>query len=136
MSSGNITLTKNHPKQLNEDFELLLNSTNDVHLKNRLLAEIAKEIRLSTVKKWLKILLLVAFITSQIYAIPFLNWNASAVGRITMIKMLKFWDWRYLYNVECLIERKVHTFEHMESSMDIIEEDCSFCEVIGKKWNK
>lgn len=131
-SASNDSSTVNNLKELNRDFEYLLTSTDDDNIKKCLIAEITKECRKSAMKKSLKILLLIAFVISQVYVIPFLNWNASAIGRIVMIKMLKIWDWRYLYNVECLVEKKVETFDHIPSSMDNIEDDCSFCENIGK----
>lgn len=132
MSSSNINSTKNVLKDLNRDFEYLLNSTDDDNIKKCLIAEITKVIRISALKKLFKILLLIAFVLSQIYVIPFLNWNASAVGRIVMIKMLKIWDWRYLYNVDCLIEKEFTTFDRSQTPIAHIEDDCSFCENIGK----
>ncbi len=132
MSASNITTTKNNLKELNRDFEYLLSGTDDENLKKKLVAEITKEIRILALKKWIKVLLIVAFVSSQIYVIPFLNWNASAIGRIVLIKMLKIWDWRYLHNVDCLIERKVETFER--TVVGDIENDCSFCENIGKNY--
>lgn len=132
MSSTTATNKKNNFKDLNRDFEFLFNNAADDNIKKCLVAEITKEVRLFALKKSLKILLLIAFVITQIYMIPFLNWNATAIGRIVMIKMLKIWDWRYLYNVDCLIERKVTTFEDSQTPIDHIEDDCSFCENIGK----
>ncbi|KAG4069667.1 hypothetical protein HA402_014690 [Bradysia odoriphaga] len=131
MSSNNISSTTNNLKELNRDFEYLLNSTDDEIIKKCLTAEIVKEIRVMLLKKWIKVLIIVAFVISQIYVLPFLNWNASAIGRIVMIKVLKIWDWRYLYNVECLIE--YDESDHIPISIDAVENDCSFCENIGKK---
>lgn len=135
MSARNISANKNNLEELNRDFEYLLKNVDDDTIKNGLIAEITKEIRISVLKKWLKVLLLIAFVLSQIYAIPFLNWNASAVGRIVMIKMLKIWDWRYLYNVDCLIEKNVKRFER-NGPLNIMEDDCSFCENIGNLFSK
>lgn len=131
MSASNINLAKINSKELNRDIEHLITSTDDDCLKKCLIGAITREIRIATLKKWFKILLLIAFVVSQIYVIPFLNWNASAIGRIVMIKMLKVWDWRYFYNLDCLIERKLDTSDHMENSIASIEDDCSFCETIG-----
>ncbi|XP_037050322.1 uncharacterized protein LOC119084447 [Bradysia coprophila] len=128
--SSSISLTTNNLKELNRDIEYLLNSTDDEITKKCLTAEIVKEIRVMLLKKWIKVLIIVAFVISQIYVLPFLNWNASAIGRIVMIKVLKIWDWRYLYNVECLIERKVDGSDHIPISIDAVENDCSFCENI------
>lgn len=132
MSANNISATVNNLKELNRDFEYLLKSTEDDNIKKYLIAEITKECRKSAMKKLFKILLIIAFVISQVYVIPFLNWNASAIGRIVLIKMLKIWDWRYLYNVDCLVEKKVARFDLIQSSIDNIEDDCSFCENIGK----
>lgn len=130
MSSAS-DISTNSSKELNRDFEYLLNSTDDESIKKCLTAVIVKEIRVTLFRKWFKVLLLIAFVLSQFYVIPFLNWNASAIGRIAMIKVLKIWDWRYLYSVECLIERKVDD-DHTPVSTDNIVIDCSFCENIGK----
>lgn len=135
MSTGNIITSKNNLQELNRDFEYLLKNAGDDNVKRCLIAEITKEIRISAWKKWLKVLLLIAFVLSAIYVIPFLNWNASAVGRIVMIKTLKIWDWRYLYNVDCLIERNVKKFV-LNNPMNTVEEDCLFCENIGKLFSK
>lgn len=132
MSANNISATVNSLKELNRDFEYLLKSTDDDNIKKYFIVEITKECRKSAMKKLFKILLIIAFVMSQVYVIPFLNWNASAIGRIVMIKMLKVWDWRYLYNVDCLVEKKVARFDLIQSSIDNIEDDCSFCENIGK----
>lgn len=133
-SASNIRATnEKRLNELNRDFESLLLNTYDDNVKKLLIAEITKEIRISVLKKSLKILLIIAFVITQIYVVPFFNWNASAIGRIVMIKMLKVWDWRYLYNTDCLIERKTKAkLEFNQNVIDNIEEDCSFCENIGK----
>lgn len=137
MSASNISSTKNRSKELNRDIEYLLTSTVDANIKKCLIAEITKEIRKSAMKKSFKILLFIAFVISQIYVIPFLNWNASAIGRVVMIKLLKIWDWRYLYNVDCLVEKKVGAFNDLiPNAIDNLDDDCSFCENIGKKISK
>lgn len=132
MSASNISTTQNRLNELNREFEYLFQSVDDDNIKKCLTAEIIKEIRILTFKKFFKILLLIVFVITQIYVIPFLNWNASAIGRIVMIEMLKIWDWRHLYNVDCLIERHVEKTDFIQSSIGNIEDDCSFCEKIGK----
>lgn len=132
MSASNTGINQKRSSEINRDIESLLLNTFDDKLRKRLIAEITKEIRITTSKKFIKVLLIVTFLITQVYVIPFLNWNASAVGRILMIKMLKVWDWRYLYNVDCLIERKVKpSFDLNHNAIDL-EDDCSFCENIGK----
>lgn len=132
-----VSITSDNKKlsnDINRDIESLLLNAFDDNVRKRLIAEITKEIRISTSKKFIKVLLIITFLITQVYVIPFLNWNASAVGRILMIKMLKVWDWRYLYNVDCLIERKIKP--SYDLTHNDLEEDCSFCENIGKCINE
>ncbi|KAJ6636195.1 hypothetical protein Bhyg_14783 [Pseudolycoriella hygida] len=126
MSSGNVNENKNCLEELNRGFESLLESIDDVQIKKCLVRKITKEIRLSAFRKLFQIVLFIALVTSLVSVVPFLNWNASAIGRIAMIKVLKLWDWRYVYKVDCLIERNVGA--PALQTVDSIEDSCSFCE--------
>lgn len=63
--------------------------------------------------------------------VPYLNWSASAVGRIGLIKLLPFWSWPKYHRDQCIWEKyvppklsKTHIFK---------EPTCDFCESIGKR---
>lgn len=73
-----------------------------------------------------------------IYWVPALNWNATAVGRLALIKVVRpFYNWEILANERCLIgwgkSLAVHaTDEQSIDTNSIAFEECSTCENLCK----
>lgn len=126
---------KDMTSELNHEFEVLLSSTSS-DLDVTLLKTFIKKMFFLRCIKWLLITLL---LYSIVYFIPVVNWNASAVGRLTLIKLvLPFYDWQYLYNEHCLLNKMQiqsndvgTSTEHDYSEFN--EDWCSTCENFGKK---
>lgn len=78
-----------------------------------------------------------AFICA-IYWVPTLNWNATAVGRLALIKVVRpFYNWENLDNERCLIGSGESlavdvTDEHSIDANSISLEECSTCENLSK----
>lgn len=49
--------------------------------------------------------LIIATICSAGYYVDSLNWLLCAVGKLAMIKILPYWDWKPLETAKCLIAR-------------------------------
>lgn len=72
---------------------------------------------------WIFIILLIL-----IYLLTYFDniyWHVSAVGRIALIKLLPFFDWRYLKNKQCLIEK----FGSSPTNLNLYF-NCDLCENI------
>lgn len=130
---------KDITSELNHEFEVLLSSTSS-DLDVTLLKTFIKKLFFLRCIKWLLITLL---LYSIVYFIPVVNWNASAVGRLILIKLvLPFYDWQYLYNEHCLLNHMpIHSNDVGTSTATYTEHDysefnedwCSTCENYGKK---
>lgn len=83
-------------------------------------------------KKFSKLLILVASICFAVYYVDALNWYFCAIGRILLIKILPLWDWRYLANSKCLIA-KSSSEKVFRSESGFNEKDCRGCEHFGRK---
>lgn len=66
-------------------------------------------------------------VLSTIY-VPVLNWSATALGRIGLIKMLPFWNWTQYHRDRCIWEKKLPT---KSVTYAIKDTTCDFCETIG-----
>lgn len=82
-------------------------------------------------KKFAKVLVLVASICFAIYYVDTLNWYFCAIGRILLIKILPLWDWRYLANSKCLIA-KSSSEKVFKESENFNVKDCRGCEHFGE----
>lgn len=81
-------------------------------------------------------LIVIAIFILSIYYIPTLNWNASAIGRLVLIKwILPYYDWQHLYNSRCLVDKfRPDTQSEASSSKDYGGSDgdeCAICENLG-----
>lgn len=80
---------------------------------------------------------LLSLIYLLVYYIPILNWNASAIGRLALIKLiLPAYNWQYLYNSRCLIEmsptQQLKEADHQQEAYgEFKDEDCTVCESLG-----
>lgn len=116
-------------EKLNLEIENILKSSDEAvnYLRNYL----RRRMILKCIKWWI----IIIAICSAIYYIPFLNWNATAVGRIVLIKwILPFYDWRPLHNARCLIDAPSRNNENidLDGSSYSSEENCAVCENFGK----
>lgn len=82
---------------------------------------------------------LFASISALVYYVPILNWNASAIGRLALIKLiLPAYDWKYLYSSRCLIEmspteQMIKSDQQQETPYgEFNAEYCAVCESLGK----
>ncbi|XP_031634291.1 uncharacterized protein LOC116347716 [Contarinia nasturtii] len=97
-------------------------------------------LRYSLLRRYLKWLLcisiVIAILCASIYYIPFLNWNASAIGRLALIKLvLPYYDWQHLYRSRCLIEQaKEDKFTYKDEAKGYYEfnkDKCAICEKLS-----
>lgn len=125
--------------ELNNELKAILTNPNGndevtKYLKNYL--------RYSFFRRFIKYLILIniflAIPFTLIYYIPFLNWNASAIGRLALIKyLLPHYDWQYLYRSRCLIEKfnKQQTTYDNDNYNTYNEfntlDECAVCESLG-----
>ncbi|XP_065091025.1 uncharacterized protein LOC135711978 [Ochlerotatus camptorhynchus] len=75
----------------------------------------------------------IAIVVLAVYYVPVLNWNAAAVGRLTMIQILPYWDWIPLYKQRCLIRDFPEFIEKQSLSRTNILlsfDDCAVCESV------
>lgn len=83
--------------------------------------------------KWL---IFITILCSSIYYIPILNWNASAVGRLVLIKwILPYYNWQHLYNARCLVD-KFEAEQSVENGANndyggSDRDECEICESLG-----
>lgn len=70
-------------------------------------------------------LLLLPILMVAYFLISFetISWHLSAIGRIALIQILPFWDWRNLKNAQCLINRP-----SSETTKKLF--NCDLCETI------
>lgn len=150
MDKPNIQSSKVHQKkvqELNREFEQIFsliqknNSTTD-HFNNdkfqsQLISMIQRHYFKIIALQFFKLSLIIIVGFSLIYYINFLNWNFSAIGRILMIKLLRFWDWKHLYNSNCLIsvEQQTTTVNAVDKDYSEMNNDvsnlCVTCENLG-----
>lgn len=122
-------------QQMDIELKALLQSCKENNMSNeeiqKLFQPLIKPINKAIFIKRIKQILLVIFLITILYGLTYIesvSWHLSAIGRIAMIKILPFWDWRYLKNEKCLITNPLRNYQ-ME---DIKNIDCSFCESINK----
>lgn len=123
-------------EELNREFEEFFVHCQKITSSEQELRSILKPLRvqlqIQQFKKFCKILLVVGAICSAIYYIETLNWYFCAFGRIAMIKMLPFYDWRWLSEAKCLVARVQPAAENTGNPTDVILSDCRACENFGK----
>lgn len=116
---------------LNTELENLFKSPDS----DKCIKAIRKHLLMQFLLKRLKIPFILFVILCGIYYIPFLNWSASAIGRIFLIKcVLPFYDWEVWANARCLIDASgENDLEATDNSVykRIYIEDCATCENLG-----
>ncbi|XP_047525135.1 uncharacterized protein LOC125062992 [Pieris napi] len=87
-------------------------------------------VRRATIKRWRNIFLICAVFVTFGYIVSqtdSFQWNAAAVARLTLIKLLPFLNWTPLYYSKCIVERlPVQNFD----SEPVSTNDCIACEAI------
>lgn len=125
------TVTMANIEKLNEELEEILKTQIGA-------ADILRRYLLHrSIFKCIKWWIFIGIVCSSVYYIPVLNWNASAIGRLVMIKwILPIYDWRHLYNARCLISVSPSQSDSIESGssndVDSNGDICAVCENFGK----
>lgn len=89
-------------------------------------------VRRATIKRWRRVFLICmvfaafAYIVSQTDSF---QWNIAAIARLTLIKLLPFWNWTPLYYNKCIVER--HPMQNFDAE-PVSTNDCITCEAIRK----
>ncbi|XP_055299919.1 uncharacterized protein LOC129567275 [Sitodiplosis mosellana] len=125
-----------------EKLSTVLNSELEVILSNSDGSDEVKKylktyVRFSLLRRYIKcmifVLIAIATVCASIYYIPILNWNASAIGRLVLIKhVLPYYDWQHLYKSRCLVEKfgdgKTTSTEEYNDYGELNRDDCAVCE--------
>lgn len=123
---------------LNKEFAVIFANSNDSVEATKFLKY---HVRQSLIWRAIQILIMIGLcavvIFLSVYYIPILNWNSSAIGRLALIKIiLPFYNWQYLYDSRCLIEKETEktTMEinEYEKYVEFHDEGCAVCESLGK----
>lgn len=122
-------------EQINNDLKLFLDFCKENHLTDEEILKVCEPL-INTIKRnsiayylrYLIILLLIIIIFYYLTYFEFVSWNLSAIGRIVLIQLLPYWDWRHLKNDQCFLDNFIKPkIENSELSFD-----CVFCEAINK----
>lgn len=76
-------------------------------------------------KKIILIVILVVLSINVYCNFELLSWHISAVGRISLAKLLPYWNWQRLYNTKCLVAKES---SEIKDSGDSFPLDCGVCE--------
>lgn len=120
---------------LNKEFESIFAHSNGADEAIKYLKSYFRRLFIRRCIQFFILLGLFASIYSLVYYVPILNWHASAIGRLALIKLiLPAYNWQYLYNSRCLIEMSPteQIINHQQETYgEFKEEDCSVCESLG-----
>lgn len=122
---------------LNSELEVLLSESDASDEVKNYLKNYSRRLLLRNFFKWF--ILILIFITigwALIYYIPILNWNASAIGRLALIKLvLPYYDWQHFYKSRCLVEKpRDETSKPKDEYKGYSEfgrDECAVCENLG-----
>lgn len=129
--------------ELNSELELILNHSDGNDEIAKYLKNYLRKLVFWRYAKWLLIItVFVAILSASIYYIDVLNWNASAIGRLALIKwILPYYNWKPLYNSRCFIENGIIETKQFEEKQtesvgfkgenDFNKDDCAVCENLG-----
>lgn len=127
-------------KRLNNDLGVILNHFETIDEVNQYLKKYLRFVLIGRYVKWTFLLFIfVAVLCSTIYYSPTVNWNVSAIGRLSLIKLiLPYFNWQYLYNSRCLVsypfEARIGA-ENYDNYGQIRDAECDVCENLGKLQN-
>lgn len=134
-------MSKTTLSSINTELEAIL-SVVEENSSGNLKTIVKRWILRKLIRSYIKWTLLVATLCFAVYFVPFLNWNASAIGRLVLIEfVLPFYKWEYLYNADCLIngwskeiylDEKRNTGNNDYNSNQSNQESCAICENLGK----
>lgn len=131
-----MTDSKEIATRLNGELESIFRNSDKSDEINQYLKN---HIRFALIRRYVKwallIIILVAVLSSSIFYIPSLNWNVSAIGRLTLIQfILPYFNWQYLYNSRCLItyplEKNTDNLNYDDFD-DLRHDECVICENQG-----
>ncbi|XP_065161684.1 uncharacterized protein [Atheta coriaria] len=84
-------------------------------------------------KSW-RFLILFTVLTILLFTylqLELINIHISAIGRIIMVQVLPFYDWRPLKNERCLLKKSAIYSSGMNGKTTNIESDCNYCDGIN-----
>lgn len=122
---------------LNKQFESIFVHSNEIDETIKYLKSHFRRLFIRRCVQFLIFLGILALIYSLVCYIPILNWNASAIGRLALIKIiLPAYNWQYLYNSRCLIEmsptQQMMRADNQEQPYgEFDDEECTVCESLG-----
>lgn len=121
---------------LNAELESILHK-NDVEVEKYL----SNYVRRVNYRRFAKYFLVVLALFGGIYWVPILNWNASAIGRLALIKLVRpFYNWEAWTDARCLIYlsetatgREAEEHNTIDSNY-IGSDECFTCENLSKSY--
>lgn len=124
---------------LNSELEMILSDPNTSDEVKNYLKNYSRRSLLRIYLKWIIfITILITIAWASIYYIPILNWNASAIGRLALIKLvLPYYDWQHLYKSRCLVEKPrdgiLKPKDEYKGYNEFGRDECAVCENLGKR---
>lgn len=123
---------------LNKQFESIFAHSNEIDEPIKYLKNYFRRIFIRKCIQLAIFLGFLALIYSLVYYIPIFNWNASAIGRLALIKLiLPAYNWQYLYNSRCVIEtsssqQMIRADDNQqETYAGFNDDECTVCESLG-----
>lgn len=132
---------KESTANLNNQFESIFLHSNEIDETIKYLKSYFRRLFIRRCIQFVIFLGFLACVYSLVYYIPILNWNASAIGRLAIIKLiLPAYNWQYLYNSRCLIEvsptqQMIRAHDREETYVEFNDEECTVCENLGRLRN-
>lgn len=125
---------------LNSELDVVLSNLDGSDETRKYLKNYFRYLVLRRCVKWIVVIsIVISVVSASIYYIPFLNWNASAIGRLVLIKLvLPYYDWQYLYKSRCLVEKSVDVTTTSDGGYTddggFNSAECAVCENLGNIW--
>lgn len=121
---------------LNAELESIVQK-NDVEVEKYL----RNYVRRVNYRRFAKYFFVVLVLFGGIYWVPLLNWNASAIGRLALIKVVRpFYNWEVWTDARCLIDLSETSAERESEEHNTIDsnyigsEECFTCENLSKSY--
>lgn len=123
-------------ENLNNELNIIFNSSRKTDESVQYLCYYLRFLFLrKCIKRFIFPMTIIGLLCTSIYYIPIVNWNASAVGRLALIKLvLPLYHWQYLYNKRCFIEipsMEKQTFAANDEIHNFTDDECAVCENLG-----
>lgn len=122
---------------LNKEIEVILAQSDGAE---ETIKHLKKDFQRLFIRRFVQFFVFLALFSAAVcllvYYVPSLNWNASAIGRIALIKLiLPTYNWQHLYDSRCLIEmapiHRIEKSEQFENYDEFKDQYCTVCENLG-----